>query len=91
MLNPWKAVALVLAGALVVTATHQTASARAGQGTAPRAVGYHRMEMALMHLREGRTLLESAEHDHGGWKDRAITHADIAIHETERAMEWVER
>jgi hypothetical protein len=74
-----------------VTASHHTASARTAEGPPLRGVGYHRMEMALMHLREGRSLLESAEHDHGGWKDRAITHTDIAIHETERAMEWAER
>jgi len=90
-MNPWKVTSLVLAGALVMTVGYHAALAR---GTTPDPIpapGYHRMEMALMHLREGRNLLENAEHNHGGWKERAIEHADIAIHETERAIEWAER
>jgi Spy/CpxP family protein refolding chaperone len=90
-MNPWKPTALVLAGALVLTVGYHAASASTGTPPEPPAPGYHRMEMALMHLREGRNLLENAEHNHSGWKDRAIQHADIAIHETERAMEWAER
>ncbi len=36
-------------------------------------------------LREGAT---NSEHNHGGWRDRAIESTDKAIHETEVALAW---
>ena len=39
-----------------------------------------------------RKLLESAvanaEHNHGGWRERALEATDRAIHETEEAIHW---
>ncbi len=91
-MNAWKASTLVLVPLVCGVVAHDAfARASSGRSPPPPAPGYHRMEMALMHLREGRTLLESAEHDHGGWKERAIEHADLAVHETERALEWSDR
>jgi hypothetical protein len=44
------------------------------------------MRRALEHLRAARAELQSAEHDKGGWRVRAIENTDRAIHETERGM-----
>jgi hypothetical protein len=44
------------------------------------------MRRALEHLRAARAELQSAEHDKGGWRLRAIENTDRAIHETERGM-----
>ena len=45
------------------------------------------MRRALEHLRAARAELQSAEHDKGGWRVRAIENTDRAIHETENGME----
>jgi hypothetical protein len=44
------------------------------------------MRRALEHLRAARAELETAEHDKGGWRVRAIENTDRAIRETERGM-----
>jgi len=44
------------------------------------------MRRALEHLRAARAELESAEHNKGGWRLRAIANTDRAIHETETGM-----
>jgi hypothetical protein len=44
------------------------------------------MRRALEHLRAARAELQSAEHDKGGWRVRAIENTDRAIRETERGM-----
>ena len=44
------------------------------------------MRRALEHLRAARAELESAEHNKGGWRLRAIENTDRAIHETENGM-----
>lgn len=44
------------------------------------------MRRALEHLRAARAELQSAEHDKGGWRMKAIENTDRAIHETERGM-----
>ena len=44
------------------------------------------MRRALEHLRAARAELESAEHNKGGWRIRAIENTSRAIAETERGM-----
>jgi hypothetical protein len=44
------------------------------------------MERALEHLRAARAELQSAEHNKGGWRLRAIENVDRAIRETENGM-----
>jgi len=44
------------------------------------------MRRALEHLRAARAELQSAEHDKGGWRVRALENTDRAIRETERGM-----
>jgi len=44
------------------------------------------MRRALEHLRAARAELQSAEHDKGGWRVRAIENTDRAIRETEHGM-----
>ena len=44
------------------------------------------MRRALEHLRAARAELESAEHNKGGWRIRAIENTNRAIAETERGM-----
>ena len=44
------------------------------------------MRRALEHLRAARAELQSAEHNKGGWRLRAIANTDRAIHETEAGM-----
>ena len=44
------------------------------------------MRRALQHLRAARAELQSAEHDKGGWRVRALKNVDQAIADTERGM-----
>jgi hypothetical protein len=46
------------------------------------------MHNALDALRSAREHLLAAEHNHGGWRERAIEATDRAIHETEEAIHW---
>jgi hypothetical protein len=45
-----------------------------------------RMRRALEHLRAAKAELEAAEHNKGGWRDRAIHNVNQAIADTERGM-----
>lgn len=49
------------------------------------------MRRALEHLRAARAELQTAEHDKGGWRRRAVENTDRAIAETERGMEFDRR
>ena len=44
------------------------------------------MRRALEHLRAARAELQSAEHNKGGWRLRALENTDRAIAETERGI-----
>ena len=48
--------------------------------------GQPHMDRALEHLRAARAELQSAEHNKGGWRVRAIGNVDRAIHETENGI-----
>lgn len=49
------------------------------------------MRRALEHLEAARAELQSAEHDKGGWRARAVRAVDTAIGETRRGMEFDRR
>ena len=44
------------------------------------------MRRALEHLRAAQAELQSAEHNKGGWRVRALDHVNRAISDTERGM-----
>jgi len=47
-----------------------------------------RMRRSLQHLRAARAELQAAEHNKGGWRDRAIHNVDQAIADTERGISF---
>jgi hypothetical protein len=75
-MNVWKPIAIVSVGALFVSVGVQIASAEGQCHDQPN------MQTALEHFRQGRAALERAEHNKGGWRDRAISAADNAVRET---------
>ena len=75
-----KTIKMSLIGLMAVSAFNLTA--RADQP---------HMRRALEHLRAARAELQSAEHDKGGWRVRAIQNTNQAIAETERGMEFDRR
>jgi len=46
------------------------------------------MRAALEHLRAAKAELQSAEHNKGGWRMRAIRNVEQAIADTEKGMRW---
>ncbi len=74
-MNIWKPIALTAIGAFAISVGTQVALAGecSNQGN---------MQDALNHFRAARAALDRAEHNKGGWRDRAIIAADNAIHET---------
>ena len=44
------------------------------------------MKAALEHLRAARAELQSAEHNKGGWRVRALEHVNRAIADTEKGI-----
>ncbi len=50
--------------------------------------GQPRMELALALLRDARAHLEAAEHDKGGFRDKAIASTDVAIHDVEEGIKY---
>lgn len=75
-MNVWKPIAIVAVAGLFASVGMQVARADGAchnQGN---------MAAALDHLRQARASLDRAEHNKGGWRDRAITATDNAIKET---------
>ena len=75
-MNVWKPIALCSVAGLVASVAIQTASAE------DMCHGQHHMQSALEHFKAARAELDKAEHNKGGWRDRAIQSADVAIRET---------
>ncbi len=75
-MNVWKLVALGAVGALAVSVGTQVAFAGG------ECHGQPNMQAAIDHFRQARASLDRAEHNKGGWRDRAIQAADNAIRET---------
>jgi hypothetical protein len=87
-MNFWKPLALFSTSALVLLVGVQVASAN--RAAPPKGVegDWRRMHAAVDNLRIARDHLLNAEHNHGGWRERAIESTDHAIHETEAAINW---
>jgi hypothetical protein len=88
-MNAWKPLALFSTAALVCVLGHEVASARpSNRGPNVVAGDYRRLRAALENLRSARDHLMNAEHNHGGWRERAVEATEHAIHETEAAINW---
>jgi hypothetical protein len=87
-MNLWKPIAVisalafagVVASAAGCHATVETVSP--GPAPAPGCNNQPNMANALSSLQAARTSLANAEHNKGGWRDRAIGATDNAIRET---------
>ena len=78
-MNYWKIVSLVAIAGSVTTVGFRVAHAQATAcNNQPNMAG------ALGALRSARGWLERAEHNKGGWRERAVQNTDVAIRETER-------
>jgi hypothetical protein len=86
-MNVWKPIAMCSIAALVGFVGVQTASA---QANAANCNNQPNMAAALQGLRAARASLDRAEHNKGGWRDRAIKAADAAIHETENGCAYAD-
>ncbi|HEY1958744.1 MAG TPA: hypothetical protein VGH28_24180 [Polyangiaceae bacterium] len=87
----WNKKGFVFAAACLASmAIDYQASANSGNNSEAKMVegDYRRMHHALDNLRAARIELLASEHNHGGWRERAILATDNAIHETENAMNW---
>jgi hypothetical protein len=88
-MNVWKITSLVSVSALALVVGYQAASAKPADPSPSGVAGdYRRMHAALDGLRSAREQLANAEHNHGGWRERALEATDRAIHETEEAIHW---
>jgi hypothetical protein len=74
---------------LVLVVGYQAAAAKPADPSPNGVAGdYRRMRAAMENLRSAREHLLNSEHNHGGWRERAIESTDRAIHETEEAIRW---
>jgi hypothetical protein len=84
-MNYWKPIALSLAVGLVASIGMQTASAN-NAGSQPSLTGdchdQKNMANALHSLQAAKDSLSKAEHNKGGWRDRAIAATTTAMTET---------
>jgi hypothetical protein len=86
-MNVWKPIAIVTTTALVASIGWQTAQAQSNAGDCHN---QGNMAAALHGFRAARASLDRAEHNKGGWRDRAIKAADAAIHETENGCAFAD-
>ena len=83
-MNLWKPIALLSIAGLVASVGVRTASAEGACHNQPN------MQAALEHLRGARASLDRAEHNKGGWRDRAIAATDNAIKEAVKGCEFAD-
>ncbi len=83
-MNIWKPIALVAVAGLALSVGTQVASAEGVCHNQPN------MQSALEQFRGARASLERAEHNKGGWRDRAILAADNAIRETKAGCDFAD-
>ncbi len=83
LMNYWKPVALVAIVGLVSSVGMQIAQAQVCHGQ-------RNMQNALDSFRAGRASLNAAEHNKGGWRDRAIIASDNAIRETQAGCAYAD-
>ena len=79
-MNVWKPIAICTTAALVATVGWQTASAQSNIGNCHNQPN---MLAAAKALYAARDSLNKAEHNKGGWRERALTATNNAIKETE--------
>jgi hypothetical protein len=84
-MNVWKPVALCSIGALVLSVGAQVALAE------DMCHGQPHMQAALEHFRMARAELERAEHNKGGWRERAIQAAETALRETNAGCAYADK
>jgi hypothetical protein len=86
----WNKKGFVFAAACVASMAFDYSASANSAGSESKMIegDYRRMRSALDHLRAARADLLASEHNHGGWRERAIQSADVSIHETEAAMSW---
>jgi hypothetical protein len=88
-MNVWKVTSLISVPALVLVVGYQAAAAKPADPSPNDVAGdFRRMHAALDNLRNARDHMLNAEHNHGGWRERAIESTDRAIHEVEEAIRW---
>jgi hypothetical protein len=87
-MNVWKPLAIFSTSALIFVVGSQSAAAKPAEPSSSSSIegDYRRMHAALEALRAARDHLLNAEHNHGGWRERAIESTDRAIHEVEAAI-----
>jgi hypothetical protein len=78
-MNVWKISAITLGAGLIASIGLQTASAQSNAGNCHNQPN---MAAALTGFRAARASLDRAEHNKGGWRDRAIQATDNALRET---------
>lgn len=86
-MNAWKPIAICMSAAFVISIGVQTAFA---QANAANCHNQPNMMAALSGLKSARASLDRAEHNKGGWRDRAKDLADKAIHETENGCAYAD-
>lgn len=97
--NPWTPIAAVSVAALATVLALGCVVKEGPPGSMPASGGnpaaagcehQPNMNAALGQLKEARTWLEKAEHNKGGWRDRAIAATGNAIAETERGCAFAD-
>ena len=84
-MNSWKVIALSTMVALAVSLGTQVARAGGACANQPN------MQAAMEHLRQARAALERAEHNKGGWRERALQATDNALRETSAGCGFADR
>ena len=82
-MKTWKTTAL--AGALAISSFGAGLVARSAHADQPE------MKTALQDLRAAKTALESAGHEHGGHRRKALKAVEAAIVEVEEGIAWTEQ
>jgi hypothetical protein len=86
-MNVWKPIAIATTAALVASIGWSTAQAQSNLGNCKNQVN---MLNAAKSLYAARDSLNKAEHNKGGWRDRAIGATGNAIKETENGCAFAD-
>jgi hypothetical protein len=86
-MNVWKPIAVLATAALVASVGMQVASAQANIGNCHN---QGNMLAAAKSLYAARDSLKVAEHNKGGWRDRAMGATSTAISETEKGCAFAD-
>jgi hypothetical protein len=86
-MNVWKPIAMIATAGLIASVGMQIASAQANIGNCHN---QGNMLAAAKALYAARDSLNNAEHNKGGWRDRAIEATRTAISETEKGCAFAD-